>query len=162
MKKYRVVQALNAHRLIIFVLLTGVIFNSSCAHYSCNTYGIRGLQINSSSTIADTNAAVSRYTQDGTFTNLVEAYSVSVFGADDMKFLNFPVSGKDAWNYDWMVVLRPSGKTYKLRQFKAEGDESVVHCVNPIHYLVNDSAMVAHGATQANMDTATMYLLVYY
>jgi hypothetical protein len=134
----------------------------SCIKYNCITYGIAGLQINSGGTITDTNAAVSMYTPDGTFANQLAAYSLSVPGADDMKFVSFPVSGADAWKYDWEVMLRPSGKTYKLKQFKAENDESIAHCVNPIHYLVNDSAMVTHAATVANMDTAKMYLLVYY
>ena len=152
----------SASKILTVAVLAGTILMGSCKKYQCHTYGIAGVQINSGATISDTNAEVTMYTPDGTFSNLIAAYSLSVTGADGMKFINFPVSGKDAWNYDWQVFLRPSAKLYKLRQFKAENDESIAQCVNPIHYLVNDSAMVAHAATVADMDTAKMYLLVNY
>jgi hypothetical protein len=153
---------LNMRAIWLIPVLFVIVAAASCKKYKCHTYGIAGVQINSGATIADTNAAVYMYTADGTFSNQLGAYSESVTGADDMKFVNFPVSGAEAWKYDWEVMLRPSGKTYKLKQFQAENDESIAQCVNPIHYLANDSALVSHAATLANMDTAKMYLLVYY
>ncbi len=134
----------------------------SCKKYSCYTYGIRGLEISASGTIADTNAQVTRFSPDGTFSNLLEAYSVSVNGPASLLLVNFPISGKEVWKYDWQVMLRPSGKLYKLSQFKAESEESITHCVNPVHLILNDSAVVCHGVLTGVSDTASMYLYTNY
>ncbi|MCD6010602.1 MAG: hypothetical protein K0Q79_464 [Flavipsychrobacter sp.] len=163
-------------KLFLSALFALVVFagHSSCKK-SCHTWGITGVSINRSSSIPDNGAIVVQYEKSGDFATVVDAfYNMPTSGltGPDRINVSFPVTSADSYmpyNYDWIVILLPSGRTYKIRNISHDnkqiaefsigmGSKNGYPCTNRTDYVMNDVALSSKDGYAVSSGSSTIAL----
>lgn len=158
------------------ILLAG---QSSCKK-SCHTPGITGVSIwSASGTIMDTSAIVVKYLKTGDFNSVEDTFynmPVNMFAAPSHIDVGFPVTSADAhlaYNYDWMVILLPSGNTYRIKNISHDnrqiaelsigmGGRNDATCTNRIAFVVNDVPLTSQDGYVVSSGGKTIALRFIY
>ncbi len=139
-------------RVIGIIAALGIIANlGSCKKpINCTTPVISKILFYSSIstyTVPDTTATLEQYRKNTLFTQLSQRYpSIRLAVVDFNKRLYLPNNGVDTYDYDWIVTLHPSGKTYAIRGVSHQSSTSTTSdCTNTVTYYVNDSLVTVPG-----------------
>ncbi len=116
----------------------------------CDTPNIRRVVFYtnvSTYTIPDTTALLVKCNKGSGFSEVSEIYPpIYLTKIDNTKQLDFPDKGKDTYDYDWQITLKPSNRVYKLTKLEHESATSKTHhCTNTVSFKVNDSAVSVPG-----------------
>lgn len=147
----------------------------SCGKTSCLTPSVGFVFTNNADTIPDTIAYVIEYQKDGTFLHPVDSFGNLALAihtsATEGKYLDIPDShgGSVFYNYDWKIVLQPSGKSYLVTNANHSNEKSSStglggvksRCVNSVSYNVN-GVNYDSGVWQTMSSSASVIVKIHY
>ena len=103
-----------------------------------------------SDTISDTSATVIEYIKGSNFTKPRDSFPNIRFA---QQYVPFSDHRNDVFNYDWMVILYPSAKSYTVKNVQhdnrsiTQDNEDDKTCTNDVFYTTNDSLFQIQGGT---------------
>jgi len=130
--------------------LSIIAFLGSCKTINCTTPVISKIVFYSSistNLIPDSTATLVKSTKGTNFAQIAEIYpTINLTRIDYNKRLTLPDKGNDTYDYDWMVTLHPSNRTYKITKISHESLTSKSSdCTNTVSYKINDSLVTVPG-----------------
>ncbi len=161
--------------LFALIMIAG---HSSCKK-SCRTWGISGVSIWSNGSIPDTGAIVVQFQKSGDFANVEDTFynmPVSVVAAPNHIDVGFPVTSADQYlpyNYDWIIILLPSGKTYRIKNISHEnkqiaelsigmGGRDDAPCTNRTDFVMNDVSLSSKDGFAVTTSSSSVALRFVY
>lgn len=128
----------------VVVLLAGI---SSCYKKTdCTVPNIRKVVFyNTSPTyvIPDTGYSLAKAQKGSRFAFISDSFFHRL---DNNKTIYMPDAGAESYDYDWRVILYPSGKIYEITKLTHDDvNTNGGPCTSTVSYAVNDSAVLKNG-----------------
>ncbi len=164
--------------LYALIAIVTAVGHSSCKK-SCRTWGISGVSIWSNGSIPDTGAIVVQFQKSGDFANVADTFynmPVSVVAAPNHIDVGFPVTSADQYlpyNYDWIIILLPSGKAYRIKNISHEnkqiaelsigmGGRDDAPCTNRTDFVMNDVSLSSKDGFAVTTSSSSVALRFVY
>ncbi len=89
--------------------------------------------------VPDTAAMVVKYRKGSAFVDVSEIFPrVYLMKVDQNKSMEFPLKGKETYDYDWEITLLPSNRQYRLSKIEhGSATSKTHHCTNEVSYTMN-------------------------
>jgi hypothetical protein len=128
------------------VLLMAAGFSACYKKTNCTTPLIRKVvfYVNSTAvTISDTGALLVKASKGSMYSQIADTLYSRL---DNSKSVYFPDNGADTYDYDWKVVLIPSGYTFKIQKLEHDDvNSNGGPCTSTVSYTVNDTMVTKTG-----------------
>ncbi len=143
--------------IIVFIIIVFSCGITSCNKTtSCSDPKYCELQFYTTSqtdTIKDISGKIMEYIKGNNLATVVDSFvfdslvSLNVVGQNSFSqlYISFSDHSADIYNYDWKIILLPSGRTYTLTKVShdnrtiRQSNENNLACINDITYMANDS-----------------------
>jgi len=146
---------------LMIVLAVSAGFFSCKKTINCDTPVLRKVLFYtnvSTYTVPDTTAMLVKYNKGSSFSEVSEIFQPIYLMKEDIqnKSMEFPLKGKETYDYDWKITLKPSNRVYTISAASHESATSKTHhCTNTVSYKINDSLVTVPG----NPYSATPYFV---
>ncbi len=97
--------------------------------------------------VEDTSYTLQKFRKDSKFGQLSDAFPEQPLTKELYnRSLDLPEHGAETYDYDWVIVLKPSGRIYQISDVSSAGETSTTHhCTTTVTYKVNDSTYTVPG-----------------